>query len=110
MKSYCIDYIIFTKSPNKTRELASIVEDLKEAFDFPGRGNVPIQSQGSRWINHKRRALQRMTDWYGAYMSHLIALSEDTSVKSEDRARLKGYVQSGLTQSSLLVVQCTQKC
>ena len=71
----------------KTRELASIVENLKEAFDFPGRGNV--WSQGSRWINHKRRVLQRMTDRYGAYMSHLIALSEDTSVKSEDRAQLK---------------------
>ena len=25
----------------KTRELASIVEDLKEAFDIPGSGNFP---------------------------------------------------------------------
>ena len=86
-------YYLYEKSPKKTRELTSIVEDLKEAFDFPGTGNVPIRSQGSRWINHKRRALQRVTDRYGAYLSHLIALSEDTSLKSEDRARLKGYVQ-----------------
>ena len=86
-------YYLYEKSPKKTRELASIVEDLKEAFDFPGSGNVPIRSQGSRWINHKRRALQRVTDRYGAYISHLIALSEDITVKSEDRARLKGYIQ-----------------
>ena len=86
-------YYLYKKSPKKTRELASIVEDLKEAFDFPGSGNVPIRSQGSRWINHKRRALQRVTDRYGAYLSHLISLSEDTTLKSEDRAWLKGYVQ-----------------
>ena len=86
-------YYLYEKSPKKTRELASIVEDLKEAFDFPGSGNVPIRFQGSRWINHKRRALQRVTDRYGAYISHLIALSEDITVKSEDRARLKGYIQ-----------------
>ena len=35
-----------------------------------------------------------MTERYGAYMSHLNALSEDTSVNSEDRAWLKGYVQN----------------
>ena len=86
-------YYLYEKSPKKTRELASIVQDLKEAFDFPGTGNVPLQSQGSHWINHKRRALQRVSDWYGAYMSHLIALSEDMSLKREDRARLKGNVQ-----------------
>lgn len=78
------------------------MEDLKEAFDFPGAGNVPIRSQGSRWINHKRRALQRMTDRYGAYISHLIALSEDTSLKSEDRARLKGYLEKWTHAKSLV--------
>ena len=78
------------------------MEDLKEAFDFPGAGNVPIRSQGSRWINHKRRALQRMTDRYGAYISHLIALSEDNSLKSEDRARLKGYLEKWTHAKSLV--------
>lgn len=67
-------YYLYEKSPKKTCELASIVEDLKEAFNFLRSGNVPIRSQGSRWINHKRRGLQRVTDRYGAYISHLIAL------------------------------------
>ena len=94
-------YYLYEKSLKKS-ELASIVEDLKEAFDFPGAGNVPIRSQGSRWINHKRRALQRMTDRYGAYISHLIAPSEDTSLKSEDRARLKGYLEKWTHAKSLV--------
>ena len=99
-------YYLYEKSSKKTHELASIVEDLKEAFDFPRSGNVPI---GSRWINHKRRALQRVTDRYGAYISHLIVLSGDMSLKSEDRARLKGYVQKW-THAKFLIAcaMCTQ--
>ena len=69
------------------------MEDLKEAFEFPSSGNVPVRFQGSRWINHKRKTLPRVTDRYGAYIAHLTALSEDTTLKSEDRARLKGYLQ-----------------
>lgn len=44
-------------------------------------------------MNHKRKALQRLIDWYGAYLNHVIALSEDASLKSTDRAHLKGYVK-----------------
>ena len=35
-------YYLYKKSPKRTRELASIVEDLKDAFNFSGSGNVPI--------------------------------------------------------------------
>ena len=38
-------------------------------------------------------ALQRVVDRYGAYITHIAALIEDTSLKSDDRARLKGYVK-----------------
>ena len=51
---------------------------------------APVRCQGSSWINHKRKVLQRVVDRYGAYVSHLTALAEDGSVKAEERARLKG--------------------
>lgn len=60
-------YYLYSKSPKKSRELPDIVENLKEVFDFPKGGNVPVRSQGSRWINHKRKVLQRFVDRYGAY-------------------------------------------
>ena len=59
-------YYLYEKSPKKSRELADIVADLKEVFEFPDGGNLPIRSQGSRWIYHKRKALQRIVDRYGA--------------------------------------------
>jgi len=90
-------YYLYEKSPKKTRELGEIVEDLKGVFELPKSGNVPVRSQGSRWINHKCKALQCVIDRYGAYryISHLTTLTEDTcrSLKAEDRARLKGCVR-----------------
>ena len=50
-----------------------------------------MRSEGSMWITHKRKAIQRVIDRYGAYMCHLATLSEDSSLKNEDRACIAGY-------------------
>ena len=95
-------YYLYEKSPKKVRELMDIVTDLKEVFELPSGGNIPVRSHGSRWIGHKRKALLRVLDRYGAYMTHLIALTEDTSVKPEDRACLKGYLRKWMQYKVLL--------
>ena len=86
-------YYIYEKSPKKSRELDCIVENLKEVFDLPKGGNLPVRSQGTRWISHKRNALQRVLDRYGTYISHLTTLVSDSSVRTSDRDRLKGYLK-----------------
>jgi hypothetical protein len=86
-------YYIYEKSPKKSRELSTIADDLKEVYELPKGGNVPIRAQGSRWITHKRKAMQRIVDRFGIYISHLTALSEDRTLRSEDRDRLAGFVK-----------------
>lgn len=95
-------YYVYAKSPKKSCELTSIVSDLKEVFEFPKGGDLPVRSQGSRWITHKRNALQHLVDRYGAYLNHLSTLIEDHTVRSDDRARLKGYLQKW-KQSKMLI-------
>ena len=68
-------------------------------------GDTPIRSEGSRWISHKRQALQRIIDRYGAYMTHLESLAEDHSVSSIDRARLKGYLSKW--QQGKMLIGCS---
>jgi len=46
-------YYLYEKSPKKVQELKSIVEDLKEVFDFRENGYLPVRAQGLRWLNHK---------------------------------------------------------
>lgn len=52
-----------------------------------------MRCHGTRWITHKRNALQTVIDRLGAYIAHLVSLAEDQSVKAVDRARLKGYLK-----------------
>lgn len=86
-------YYLYEKSPKKCRELCDLMDDLKEVFEFPKEGgNLPTRAHGSRWISYKRKALQRFVDRYGAYLKHLSKLTEDKSIKSIDRQRLKGYL------------------
>lgn len=61
-------YYLYDKSPKKCCELS---DDLKEVFDFPETGNLPVRAHGSRWISYKRKALQTVVDRYGAYLNHL---------------------------------------
>ena len=85
-------YYIYEKSPKKSRDLESIVSDLEQAFDLAKGGNRPIRSCGTRWISHKRKALQHVVDRYGTYIAHLSTLAKDNTVKAADRTRLKGYL------------------
>ena len=86
-------YYLYEKSPKKCRELEDVVSELKEVYEFPKTGNMPVCAQGSRWINHKRNALQHVVDRYGAYLNHLSAVAEDCTTKSEDKAHIKGYIK-----------------
>ena len=95
-------YYLYAKSPQKSRELADIVEDLKEVWEFADGGDLPVRSEGSRWINHKRKALQRLVDRYGAFLNHVTTLAEDRSIKSTDQARLQGYLKKW-KQSKVLI-------
>jgi hypothetical protein len=99
----CIDelllqvYYLYENSPKKCKELDGVIEELKkctEPEEMPKKGgNRPLRSCGTRFIAHKVLALNRIIDRFGAYLSHLTALSQDASVKSVDRQKLKGYVQ-----------------
>lgn len=60
------------------------------------------RASGSRWVSHKLNAMKHVSSKYGAYTSHLIALSEDSSIKSTDRAKFSGYCKQWLDEKYLL--------
>ena len=47
---------------NVVRDLVAMTDDLKEVFELPKGGNLPVRCQGPRWITHKRKALLRVID------------------------------------------------
>ena len=86
----------------KCRELEDLVSELVEFISFTGKGLRPIRASGSRWISHKLNAMRRILSKYGAYTMHLVALSEDRSVCSTDRAKLHGYCKQWVDSKYLL--------
>ncbi len=95
-------YYLYEKSPKKCRELEGVTTDLKKCFDFDDAGVKPVRASGSRWVAHKLNAMKRVVSKFGAYTSHIAALSEDTSVKSVDQAKLKGYYKKWTEAKYLL--------
>ena len=89
-----VTLIIFVISEitERSRELIEIADDLREVFELPKGGDLPVRSCGTRWISQKRKALQQILDRYGVYIHHLTTLCQYTSIKGDDRARLKGYL------------------
>ena len=87
---------VYEKSPKKCRELVEVVNELKACLDqseMPQRGGSrPLRACGTRFVAHKAAALGRLIEHFGAYITHLIALSEDSAVRSVDRQKLKGYI------------------
>ena len=84
-------YYLYENSPKKCRELEDVISDLKNCMTFDDVGSRPVRASGSRWVSHKLNAMRRVLSKYGAYTSHLIALSEDSTVRSADRAKLREY-------------------
>ena len=84
-------YYLYEKSPKKCRELEEVISDLKNCITFDDVGSRPVRASGSRWVSHKLSAMKRVLSKYGAYTNHLIALSEDSTVRSADQAKLRSY-------------------
>ena len=89
-------YYLYEKSPKKSRELETVVEELKFCIapgEFPQHGgNKPLHACGTQFVAHKFAALDRLVDRLGAYLSHLTMLADDPKTKSVDRQQLKEYV------------------
>ena len=56
------------------------------------KGNRPLHACKTRFVSHKVAAINRFIERYGAYINHLISLTEDSSMKPADKQRLKGYI------------------
>ena len=77
-----------------------------EPSDMPLEGGSrPLRARGTRFMLHKVAALERIVNRFGACLAHLIAITEDSSVKAVDRQKVKGYTLRW--QDSKIPLGCT---
>ena len=82
-------FYLYTKSSKKFRELKNLYHILQDQFDMCGSGIKPVKSSGTRWIDHKLRAMERLVEKFGLYTQHLENVIESTR-NSKDKAVLQG--------------------
>ena len=78
-------YYLYQKSPKRYRELKTFSEIFGNSIAKPAK------AYGTRWINHKLKAMETFVANYGAYMLHLESLSQTDSVPAK-REELKGWL------------------
>ena len=83
-------HYVYERSPKKCRQLEEIIANLKQCLVFDDAGVRPVRASGSRWVTHKPNAMKYVLAKFGAYTNHLTALSEDSSVKPSNWAKLQG--------------------
>ena len=64
-------------------------------MSFDDAGVRPVCSSGSRWVSHKLNSMKCVLSKFGAYTNHIAVLSEESSVKPTDCAKLRGTIVSG---------------
>ena len=94
-------YYMYKQSSKKLRELKKLYEVLKNSYEFQNAALRPEKSSGTRWIDHKMRAMAKLNDKFGMYVSHLENVIADTS-KQVDRAKLQGKYNKLVDASVLL--------
>ena len=77
-------YLLYENSLKKCRQLEEIIVDLRGCLTIKDGRTRSVRASGSRWVSHKWNAMKRILSKYGAYTSHIAALSEDHSVKPAD--------------------------
>ena len=45
-------------------------------------GNCPLRACGTRFVGHNVMALNYLVDRYGAYLAHILELTEDSKIKA----------------------------
>ena len=85
-------YYLYTKSSKKHRELKNLYTDMKGQFEMYSDGVKPLKGVGTRWIDHKIRAMGRLVEKFGLYVQHLRDIIPTTK-SSNDRATLQGKLK-----------------
>ena len=64
-------FYIYQKSAKRLRELRSLHEILKTVYEFENERVKPSKSSGTRWIDHKLRAMKSFIDKRRLFLANI---------------------------------------
>ena len=82
-------------------QLKSLLKDLESVYDFESKSIKPEKSSGTRWLDHKIRAMKKLIDKFGVYAKQ-IECSIEQAGKYKDKATLQGKLTAMKNSDVLL--------
>jgi hypothetical protein len=79
-------FYTYQNSGKRLRELRALHEILNNIYEFENEEVKPTKSTGTRWIDHKLRAMKLFIDKRGLYLSHI---QNAITTKKNDKAKLE---------------------
>ena len=79
-------YYYYKGSPKRNKEVKDIADIIDEQFKRPEKAN------GTRWVDHKLRAVTKMINNWNLIYIHMSNYVEDHTNRAEDRAKAKGIL------------------
>ena len=64
-------FVLHKNSSNKLSQLKSLFDSRREVYEFESKSIKPAKSTGSRWLDHKARAMTKLNDKFGVYVNML---------------------------------------
>ena len=86
-------YYLYQKSSKKLSELKKLFKDIKGDFEMFGDGVKPVKSTGTRWIDHRLRAMECVIEKFGLYTRRL-----GDSISREKNGKNRATVQGKLNK------------
>lgn len=80
-------FYFYKGSAKRNKEVAGIAELMESHFTKPERCN------GTRWVDHKFRAISKLISNWKILVMHMMSYSEDNSNASQYRAKAKGILK-----------------
>ena len=72
-------FYLYKNSSKKVRELKNLYQILREQFETYGKNIRPVKSTGTRWIDHRIQAMEKLVNKFGLYMQHIQNIIADTT-------------------------------
>ena len=95
-------YYLYEKSCKKLQELKEVAEEMSATFEFDETGVKPIRACGTRWIDHKTKAMQRVVGKFGVYMGQIESVTSNKEYETSMRQKCKGYLRQWKSANILL--------
>lgn len=80
-------YYFYKGSSKRNKEIKTIADVMDDHFLKPGKAN------GTRWVDHKLRAVSKLLKNWKLIVIHMKNYAEDVTNRGDDRAKAKGILK-----------------